>query len=37
MDGFQRLPKSMIRFSKGHLFAIISSENILWKTCTMSV
>ena len=37
MDGFQRLPKNMLRFSKGHLFAIISSGNILWKTCTMSV
>ena len=29
-----KLPKSMLRFSKGHLFAIMSSENILWKTCT---
>ena len=33
----ERLPKNMLRFSKGHLFAIISSGNILWKTWTMSV
>jgi hypothetical protein len=37
MDRFQRLPKNMLRFSKGHLLAIISSGNILWKTWTMSV